>query len=591
METIGNNQSSINSQNTGVTTVLNSDPTNDLKKISTKDNLLSKYTPTRNIDLHKTPTRDMFTNLKETTNNVNKNAILPPFNSKQRINEDKYNQRKHLTSDKNASTSSFIGVTGNSTNSTNKFELKNQTRMKQIKLGNPLTLKSTAESKHGTGNYRYSSDSYSTSFCQALTTGDQTNTIETLHHEYNSNNPYSNYKNSVLKSSRESNKLKNLSSFQKSNSSSNKNESESQLEEIETNNNNNSPKSTLNFTDIFSKIHKIVNKTQKYSDQLILIIKNTNILKNTKDQLENALTKHSLFSEIENLQNETGELHVNIKRYNMDILNSFGNYESEQIYESTKFNTNLIQISSERRQAIYKKFFEICAGSLKDISNMLFTSNTPNTNKDKKSSITVTSSDSKIPIISKKSSGTNVNMNLNMNLNSMNNVSNISNLDFPNLKKMSRMLSKKQMSKNILNKIEDSIMEGLTESMMCEGVIINLPKNKSYFVNKPKEQNMNYKVYTDGDADDSDCGVDSEILDMIEDYYGDSYNNISNENGKMKKYKKIRSRSLLDLKKKRNVIDIDLDLASSIKDHKNCNFKKAQKQMINILNDVSISNV
>ena len=226
---------------------------------------------------------------------------------------------------------------------------------------------------------------------------------------------------------------------------------------------------------------------------------------------------------------------------------------------------------------------------------MLLTNNTSNINKDKRSFVTV-SSEGKIPIISNQSSSTNVNMNLNINLNTINNISNISNLsnmDFPNLKKMSRMLSKKQMSKKVFNKIEDSVMEGLSESMMCEGVIINVPKNKNYFVNKPKEHNMNYRVYTDGDAEESDVEVDSEILDMIEDYYGDT-NNVNKddrETKKMKKYKKIRSRSLLDLKKKRNVIDMDIDLGSSIKNNKNNVIKKAQKQMINIFNDVSTSKV
>ena len=344
-----------NSQNTSIPNILNSEPTNDIKRISTKENIFAKYAPTINIDLHTTPVKEMSTNnSKESSNNLNTSGILPVYNLKQPMRKSKGNNRKTSPSDKNATIGSFNTISGTSTN---KIELKNQTRNKYLKLSSPSTLKSTVESKLDKRNYRYNSNSYSTSFCQALTSIGPTNTIETIPIQTNYNNPYSNYKNSGLKSSRESNnKLKNLTSFYNSNSSSNKNESESQLDESERNMNNNPVKATEKFIDIFAKIQKIMNKTLKDSDQLISSLKGTNNIRDKpKEQLDYALSKNMLFFEIENLQNEASELHVNIKRYNMGMLNSVDNDEQEENYESTKFNTNIIKISSEKEDRQYTK--------------------------------------------------------------------------------------------------------------------------------------------------------------------------------------------------------------------------------------------
>ena len=189
------------------------------------------------------------------------------------------------------------------------------------------------------------------------------------------------------------------------------------------------------------------------------------------------------------------------------------------INEPTSLNIELIEGSSERRKSIYKKFFDICQESVKDIATIFnqpmnytqnITTNMP-INIDKSVTNNVTNSNN-------KSSSNRVLFNVNLNVQNIRNIS-------PARKGHSNKSYRKQKSKKYFSddSVDDSV--DLSESQTFEGVSNRLPY-KNYMVNKPKDDWMVYKIFTEGD--------------LLDDSNEDS--------NKRKTFSKTRSKSQLNLK-------------------------------------------
>lgn len=160
--------------------------------------------------------------------------------------------------------------------------------------------------------------------------------------------------------------------------------------------------------------------------------------------------------------------------------------------EPTSLNIELIDGSSKRRKSIYKKFFDICQESVKDIASifnvrMNYTKNITNNipiNIDQSVTNNVTNNNNKT-----KSNRVLFNVNLN--------VQNIRNIS-PGRKGHSSKPYRKQKSKKYFTESGDDSVD-LSESQTYEGVSNRLPFT-NYMVNKPKDDWITYKIFTEGDV-------------------------------------------------------------------------------------------
>lgn len=215
---------------------------------------------------------------------------------------------------------------------------------------------------------------------------------------------------------------------------------------------NNKVDATNKFLDMFSKMKTLIGKT--YVDPFILKeekkdsnadapilkkksskrINNSPVESTEKEELDKILAMSSICYDIENIKNDTDEFQKNIKIINKDnpvnieqdididsktvnIQDIINNINAET-FESTKFNKNLIKISSDRRVTIYQKFFEICRECTQE-SNLIMLS----AGGTKEISI-----DQMLANISKAKRNSSVNVSVNLNVNTINNISNISNV-------------------------------------------------------------------------------------------------------------------------------------------------------------------
>jgi hypothetical protein len=171
----------------------------------------------------------------------------------------------------------------------------------------------------------------------------------------------------------------------------------------------------------------------------------TNKLSNLKKEdkiLNGKINNAVIFFEIDNLRKDAEELYSTIKEKNTNL--------------STIETNKQIKLSSDRRAAIYMKFFEVCSNSLYEISSMIKGEYCSKDN---------------IP-------SHHILMNLNFNVNTINNISKID-----NTKDLTRLLTKSRFN------VDDT--EFNTGENECSG--ISMPSSNIRYVNKPKECNMDFR--------------------------------------------------------------------------------------------------
>lgn len=461
-------------------------------------------------------------------------------------------------------------------NSLNK-EIKINTRNKILKGTNsPSFFKGSVDNPKK--NMRYNSNSYSSSFCQNLVASNSNKDkllIEGASVEVDLKNeskksfiePYGKEGKKSIKTMSNNNiinanKSVNLSGFSNL---------KAQLQpkksiEMEPPSDKNPMN---NFIELFERINTLLTQTKE----------ELNSLNN-----DNLINSSILVKNIGKLAGDIEEIYQKVRSRNTSSENKATLEQEEEIYESTKFNLNLIKSSSERRDSIYRKFFNICIENMKDITGMISSANiSPKANQ---IPIKVEQNITNNIINNHTSNANNVNVNVNVNVNTINTNTNTTR-DKNHLKKISRMISRKKISKHQFHNFNNSPDEDgvdLSESMMCEGANVKMPV-KSYIVNKPKEDHMNYRVFTEGDLYDSDDSDDigvtsgSEILNFVESHRSrGELGRDEDEDDKFKRFKKNRSKSLLELKKQRG-----FGLTGNEKDKK--------KEVITLFQDVSISKV
>jgi hypothetical protein len=324
-----------------------------------------------------------------------------------------------------------------------------------------------------------------------------------------------------------------------------------------------------NFMNVISKMKILLNEGNREDSPFFT--KRLNLIQtNFKEEIDRELTRDMLFFEIDNVLNETRELHNNIKKENFyeqipqheSFQKSKDKISSKELTQSSSHNPN-VKTNSERRILIYKKIFEICGESMKEINNSLKTSNiieiienktiiTINNKENTKIENNTNNITNTVYNNNNKNSSNNVNLNLNVNLKTINQIPLKADRE-SNARKTLLRKSRKNTTKKHTQNTDNFAYEDCDDSMISEGVEINLPQ--SYFiVKKPKDLENNFRLYTEGDAiNDVSINNENDFAYNISDSSGEDNNDndmdntikIFNDEKEVTKSKKLRSKSLL----------------------------------------------
>jgi hypothetical protein len=220
-----------------------------------------------------------------------------------------------------------------------------------------------------------------------------------------------------------------------------------------------------------------------------------NLIQNARNDLKN----ENVISEFDEVHQEIIEIYQSFQKgqrspidSNKDFIKNLDNNKYSSVQEPTSLNLELIEGSSERRKSIYKKFFDICQASVKDISLIFnaplnfsnnITTNMP-INIDKSITNNVTNNNN-------NSKNNRVQVNVNLNFKNIRNIS-------PIRKEKNHKSNKKHKSKRFYDEADENSVD-LNESQTQEGVSNVLP-HKKYMVQKPRDDWVNYKIFTEGDV-------------------------------------------------------------------------------------------
>jgi hypothetical protein len=338
---------------------------------------------------------------------------------------------------------------------------------------------------------------------------------------------------------------------------------------------------TIDLTSIYKPVNTVSSVSVSFSSKnKISPIINTQ--KSLKSDVKLPKGFFDIFSNIKNLisafkrhfknsskskYNEMPRIIVNFNELNEDIhkinskfteTNRLEKHEvtSLETYPNTMKNINLINTHSEKRISIYKSFFDIFSQSLSEIKELLTEKVSTKQVQFEKVSLEEESINSKLKEkLQYKKSKKELGMDLNRNLS----------------KKLSRRIISKKMLGYIVD--EDNVEMNMDDSI-SEGARVKMP-HKNYTVKKPKDMLFQFRVLTDGDLD----------ISLSESVSHSEEEVISNcEEGQLKKN---RSRSLLNIKKTRNLLNI----SDGLKEKKLKDGSISPGKVIQLFNDDSISKV